>query len=193
MTNPRAHEQRDCTRFYDCLTQAALKSLSTVPCKECKNKQEVEMAKSPQVTCSKETYERLERIRKESRMIWVDFLKLCGLSRSQWDCIRNSKPMGQLVYERVAKNLNVPYEWLMDGELGEGVKFVQDVPHIIKGSTGKPIHDAGYPLPKKKELQAVTEQPSKNTLTSEALQQNIIDILETIHAATGEVLRLVQG
>src|SRR5574343_73528 len=151
MTNPRQHEQRDCPRFYNCLTRAALNNLKAVPCKECNKQQEVEMAKSPQVTCTKETYGRLEKIRKESKLKWVEFLKACGVSRSQWDCIRHLKPMGQVVYERVAKTLNVPYEWLMDGELGEGVKFVQDVPHIIKGSTGAPVHDAGYPLPKKKE------------------------------------------
>ena len=151
-----------------------------VPCKECKQQEETEMARGPQVTCSRETYERLEKIRKESKMIWVDFLKLCGVSRSQWDCIRNSKPMGRMVYQRIADNLKIDYVWMMFGAVEDMAGYFQ------------PIHDAGYPLPKKKELQAVAEQPSKNTLTSEALQQNIIDVLKTIHAATGEVLRLVQ-
>ena len=192
MTNPRQHEQRDCPRFYNCLTQAALKSLSTVPCKECKQ-QEEEMAKSPQVTCSRETYGRLEKIRKESKLKWVEFLKACGVSRSQWDCIRNSKPMGQVVFERIADNLKIDFVWLMFGE-GDRTYFpVDQLCEAFKLPDSKPIHDAGYPLPKKKELQAVTEQSSKNTLTSEALQQNIIDVLKTIHAATGEVLRLVQG
>ena len=175
MTNPRAHEQRDCPRFYDCLTQAAVKNLKAVPCKECKQQEETEMARGPQVTCSRETYERLEKIRKESKMIWVDFLKLCGVSRSQWDCIRNSKPMGQLVFERIADNLKIDFVWLMFGE-GDRTYFpVDQLCEAFKLPDSKPIHDAGYPSPKDKELQAVAEQPSSNMLTSESLQHNIIE------------------
>src|SRR5574343_642484 len=156
MTNPRAHEQRDCPRFYNCLTQAALNNLKAVPCKECK-KQEVEMAKSPQVTCSRETCERLEKIRKESKMKWVDFLKLCGVSRSQWDCIRNSKPMGQLVFERIADNLKIDYVWMMFGAVEDMAGYFQ------------PIHYAEYPLPEDKKIQAVAEEIVSDALKAKPL------------------------
>ena len=152
----------DCPMYSDCLMEKAIADAKVFTCKDCKKDKEDIMAKSPQVTCSRETYERLERIRKESKMKWVDFLELCGVSRSQWDCIRNSKPMGQLVFERIADNLKIDYVWMMFGAVEDMAGYFQ------------PIHDAGYPLPQEnisdggKELEGVKTVDSKGSIKSES-------------------------
>ena len=96
-------------------------------------------------------------------MKWVDFLKLCGVSRSQWDCIRNSKPMGQLVFERIADNLKIDYVWMMFGAVEDMAGYFQ------------PIHDAEYPLPEDKKIQAVAEEIVSDALKAKPLHPDIVE------------------
>jgi len=104
-------------------------------------KEEEMVRRSPMITPSADVCVRLNDIRTEREVKYIEFVKTCGLSRSQWGCIRNAKPLGKKVLERIAHNLGITYEWLMEGT---GQRQADE--DILSG----PVHDAGYPLPVEK-------------------------------------------
>ena len=77
------------------------------------------MPKDIQITPSADVCKRLDALRDCIGIKNVEFVKKIGISRSQWDSIRNPKSMGKAVFERIAKNLGVTYDWLMDGDGGK--------------------------------------------------------------------------
>ena len=77
------------------------------------------MPRDIQITPSADVCKRLDALRDCIGIKSVEFVKKMGVSRSQWHNIRNPKSMGKGVFERIAKNLGVTYEWLINGDGGK--------------------------------------------------------------------------
>lgn len=72
----------------------------------------------PQIICSEDVGKRLRNIRTNLGMKNEAFCKKMGISKSQWDCVLNQKSMGVAIYERMAKNLDIDFYWMMNGTVG---------------------------------------------------------------------------
>lgn len=69
----------------------------------------------PQIICSEDVGKRLRTLRTNLGMKNEAFCKKMGISKSQWDCVLNQKSMGVAIYERMAKNLDIDFYWMMYG------------------------------------------------------------------------------
>lgn len=163
------------------------------------------MPKDIQITPSADVCKRLDALRDCIGIKNVEFVKKIGISRSQWDRIRNPKSMGKAVFERIAKNLGVTYDWLMDGDGGKQLNEGKTIDS--KQSTEDKIKavGSGNKAVKVLEMYELKENGRLATIgIKDGKYQHVYvegidkckwsyDDVMFLYKATGEVLRLVQG